>query len=84
MNRNKSNTRVIHALFGKSSDGANRLPAVAPAIVIVHELSRVEVELPRIAEPLRTRRKRPVVAARAGAVEVGIIAAAGSRKEDTL
>ena len=77
MNRNESNARVIHALFGKSSDGTNRLPEVAEGVV-PREIARSEEEVPRVKAIIRIRRRRPVEAVRAGVEEVGAVAVAGS------
>lgn len=85
MNRNKSNTRALRPLLGKSSDRTNRLPDVAAAAIVVPaEIARIEAEAPRVAGTARIRRRGPVIAERAGAVEVGAVTVAGSRKEDAL
>ena len=58
INQNESNTRAIRALFGKSSHGTHRLPAVAAAVVPEEVArARLEVEAPRAAGKVRIRRR---------------------------
>ena len=78
---NESNTRAIRALFGKSSNGTHGLPVDAVVAAPV-EVARTEGEAPRAVGTARSRRRRPVVAVRAGAEEARAVAVAGGRKED--
>ena len=79
MNRNELNARTIRALFGKSSNCANREPDAAVAVVTV-EIVRFEVQAPRAARIARMRRRGPVEAARAGIAEGSPVAVAGGRR----
>ena len=83
MNRNESDTRAIRALLGKSSERTNRLPPVA-VVAVPAEIARIEVQEPRAVRSVRTRRRGPVVAERAKAVEGGDGAVAGSGEKDAL
>ena len=70
----------IRALVGVPH-GADGLTVVA-VVVILDEVARIEVEVPRIVRIDRIRRRGPVAAVQAGVVEVRVVAPAGSRKED--
>ncbi len=52
---NESNTRAIRALFGKSSNRTNRLPAAA-VVGVLAEVARIEVEATRFDRTARMRR----------------------------
>ena len=85
MNQNKlneSDTRAIRALLGKSSHRTHRPPEVA-VVVDPEDVARREAEAPRAERIARIRRRRPVVAVRAGVVEARVVADAGRRKKDT-
>ena len=84
MNQNKSNTRAIRALFGKSSHWPNRQP-VAAVVVAPVDIARIEVQAPCVVGSIvRIRRGGPAAAVRAEVVEAGVEAVAGSGKKDAL
>lgn len=76
--------RAIRALLGKSSDGANRLPVVAPAVAGLVKAVRIEEQSPREAGIVQSARREPVVAMRAEAEEEGAGAVSCSGKENAL
>jgi len=57
------------------------LPVVAVVVVPIH-VARIEVEVVRVVRVARVERRGPVVAVRAGIVEVAIVAIASGREED--
>ena len=79
---NESDTRAIRALLGKSSDRTHRLTVVA-VVDVLDEVTRIEVEAPRVVGIARIRHRGPVEAIRAGVVEAQVVAEAGRRKENT-
>ena len=69
---------VVRSGGCKCSHRTDRLPVVAVVVVPV-EVARIEVEVPRVVRIVRIRRRGPVVAVRAGVVEVRVVAVAGGR-----